>query len=178
MVVLSWSFWDFCIHKLQSILKKNRRRVGYSVKYVKAWNHTNKGRGVLRTLSNIKGGAFYESSLRLKAANYFCNNLYFRCLTGFWIRLWKEQRMYFEILLSLFQTKFIYENSSRSFSDPYFPAFEPNTEIYGVSLRIQSECGKVRTRKNQNTDTFYNLGQNIWRLFHFLAQFFFTASET
>ena len=23
-----------------------------------------------------------------------------------------------------------------------------------------------------------NLGQNIWRLFHFLEQFFFTASET
>ena len=23
----------------------------------------------------------------------------------------------------------------------------------------------------------YNLGQNIWRLFHFLAQFFFTTSE-
>ena len=24
----------------------------------------------------------------------------------------------------------------------------------------------------------YNLGQNIWRLFHLLVQFFFTASET
>ena len=28
-----------------------------------------------------------------------------------------------------------------------------------------------------NTDWFYNLGQNICRLFHFLAQFFFTTSE-
>ena len=42
------------------------------------------------------------------------------------------------------------------FSSPYFPAFGLNmersfglnTERYGVSLRIQSECGKIRTRKN------------------------------
>ena len=29
-----------------------------------------------------------------------------------------------------------------------------NTERYGVSLRIQSECGKIRTRITPNTDTF------------------------
>ena len=34
------------------------------------------------------------------------------------------------------------------FSGPYFPAFGLNTERYGLSLRIQSECGKIRTRKN------------------------------
>ena len=34
------------------------------------------------------------------------------------------------------------------FSGPYFPAFELNTERYEVSFRIQSECGKLRTRKN------------------------------
>ena len=34
------------------------------------------------------------------------------------------------------------------FSGPYFPAFGLNTERYGVSLCIQSECGKIRTRKN------------------------------
>ena len=28
------------------------------------------------------------------------------------------------------------------------PAFRLNTESYSVSLRIQSECGKIRTRKN------------------------------
>ena len=43
----------------------------------------------------------------------------------------------------------------RSFSDPYFPAFELNTERYGISLRIQSECGKIQTRKTPNTDTFH-----------------------
>ena len=34
------------------------------------------------------------------------------------------------------------------FSGLYFPAFGLNTERYGVSLRIQSECGKIQTRKN------------------------------
>ena len=41
------------------------------------------------------------------------------------------------------------------FSGPYFPAFGLNTEIYGVSLRIQSECKKIWPRKTPNTDTFY-----------------------
>ena len=43
----------------------------------------------------------------------------------------------------------------RSFSGPYFPAFGLNTERYGVSLRIQSERRKMRTRKTPNTDTFH-----------------------
>ena len=43
----------------------------------------------------------------------------------------------------------------RSYSGPYFPAFELNTERYGVSLRIQSECEKIRTRITPNTDTFH-----------------------
>ena len=43
----------------------------------------------------------------------------------------------------------------RSFSGPYFPAFGMNVERYSVSLRIQSECGKMRTRKAPNTDTFH-----------------------
>ena len=34
------------------------------------------------------------------------------------------------------------------FSGTYFLAFGLNTERYSVSLRIQSECGKIRTRKN------------------------------
>ena len=43
----------------------------------------------------------------------------------------------------------------RSYSDPYFPAFGLNTERYFVSLRIQSECGKIWTRITPNTDTFH-----------------------
>ena len=36
----------------------------------------------------------------------------------------------------------------RIISGPYFPTFGLNTERYSVCLRIQSECGKIRTRNN------------------------------
>ena len=42
-----------------------------------------------------------------------------------------------------------------SFSGPYFPAFGLNTEKYRISLRIKSQCSKIRTRKTPNTDTFH-----------------------
>ena len=42
-----------------------------------------------------------------------------------------------------------------SFFGQYLSAFGLNTERYGVSLRIQSECGKILTRKTPNTDTFH-----------------------
>ena len=54
----------------------------------------------------------------------------------------------------------------RSFSGPYFPAFGLNTERYGVSLHIQSECGKILTRKTPNKDTFHAVRrQEIHRIF-------------
>ena len=34
------------------------------------------------------------------------------------------------------------------YSGSYFLVFELNMAIYGVNLRIQSECRKIRTRKN------------------------------
>ena len=43
----------------------------------------------------------------------------------------------------------------RSYSGPHFPVFGLNVERYSVSLRIQSECGKMQTRITPNTDTFY-----------------------
>ena len=43
----------------------------------------------------------------------------------------------------------------RSYSGPHFSAFGPNTERYSVSLRIQSGCGKMRTRITPKTDTIY-----------------------
>ena len=43
----------------------------------------------------------------------------------------------------------------RSYSGPHFPSFGLNTERHGVSLRIQSECGKMRSRITSNTDTFH-----------------------
>ena len=39
----------------------------------------------------------------------------------------------------------------RSFSGPYFPAFGLNTDRYSVSLRIQSECRKMRSKKALST---------------------------
>ena len=44
-----------------------------------------------------------------------------------------------------------------SFSVPYFPAFGLNTGRYSVSFRIQSEWGKIRTRKTPNMDIFQAL---------------------
>ena len=44
---------------------------------------------------------------------------------------------------------------SWSYSGPYFSEFGLNTERYGVSLRIQSEFEKIRTRITPNTDTFH-----------------------
>ena len=40
----------------------------------------------------------------------------------------------------------------RSYSGPHFPVFGLDTER---SLRKRSECGKMRTRINPNTETFY-----------------------
>ena len=37
---------------------------------------------------------------------------------------------------------------------PYLSAFSPDVGKSSVSLRIQSKCGKIRTRKSPNTDTF------------------------
>ena len=42
----------------------------------------------------------------------------------------------------------------QSYSGPHFPAFGLNTERYSVSLRVQSECGKMWTRIAPNTDAF------------------------
>ena len=43
----------------------------------------------------------------------------------------------------------------RNFSGPHFPAFGLNTERYSLSLRVHSECRKIRTRKTTNTEVFY-----------------------
>ena len=48
----------------------------------------------------------------------------------------------------------------RSIFGPYFPPFGLNTEIYSVKLRIQSECGKIKTRKTLNTDFSRSTIQN------------------
>ena len=49
----------------------------------------------------------------------------------------------------------------RVFSGPYFSAFGLNTGRY--SLRIQSECRKIRTRKTPYLDTFHAAFVNLDR---------------
>ena len=51
----------------------------------------------------------------------------------------------------------------RSFSDPFFPASGLNKKRFGASLRIQAECGKIRTRKTPNTDIFHAVNLKVKR---------------
>ena len=43
----------------------------------------------------------------------------------------------------------------RTYSGPHFPTLGLNTERHGISLRIQSKWGKMRTRITPNMDTFH-----------------------
>ena len=45
----------------------------------------------------------------------------------------------------------------RGYSGPHFSAFGLNREKYGVFLRIQSECGKMRTTITPNMDNFLSV---------------------
>ena len=51
---------------------------------------------------------------------------------------------------------------------PYFPTLGLNTERDGVSLCFQSKCGKIRTRKTPNTDTFHEYFKEDENMKHFL----------
>ena len=62
-----------------------------------------------------------------------------------------------EIVLQFIQSHCIKGVRIRSFSGWYSPAFGLNMEVYSVNLCIQSECGKIRSRKTPNTDTFHAL---------------------
>ena len=50
----------------------------------------------------------------------------------------------------------------RIFSGLYFLTFGLNTERYEVCVCIQSKCGKIRTRKTPNTDSFYAVNMNAF----------------
>ena len=60
----------------------------------------------------------------------------------------------------------------RSYSGPHFPAFELNTERYGVSLRIQSEYRKLRPEKLLIRTLFTQCWDDLPRNFKYV---FFTA---
>ena len=65
----------------------------------------------------------------------------------------------------------------RSFSGPYFPAFGLNTERYSVSLRIQSECGEIQTRRTLNTDTFHAVYIFVYVYLEFEKKFVWITNQ-
>ena len=69
------------------------------------------------------------------------------------------------ILIWWFVSHYLKSVHIRSYSGPHFPAFGMNREIYGVSRRIQSKCGKMRTRITPNMDTFHAVLIKIGRSF-------------
>ena len=101
---------------------------------------SDKCRGVARTTINIQDGVF--ATLINSFLSYISDYIYSSSL-----HLWNALRkrcLYLELFWSAFF--------------PHFLAFGLNTERYGVSFRIQSECGKIREKcgpKTPNTDTFY-----------------------
>ena len=65
----------------------------------------------------------------------------------------------------------------RSYSGPHFSAFRLNMEKFGVSLRIQSECGKCRSEylliRTYFTQSIYPLFFDFWQTeSHFLNKVF------
>ena len=89
-----------------------------------------------------------EQNLRFpKLSQDFCSFVILR-ICSWWRYLWRD------CYNSLFS---------------YFPAFGLNTERYSVSLCIQSECEKIRSRKPPNADTFHAVlyklfAQGLWRV--------------
>ena len=66
------------------------------------------------------------------------------------------QRRIYPLIINLFKQKHCVKSVRiRSYPGPYFPTFGLNAERHGVSLCIQSECGKIQTWITPNTDTFY-----------------------
>ena len=60
----------------------------------------------------------------------------------------------------------------RNHSGPYFTLFGLNTDRYSIYLRIQSECGKMRTIVTWNTDIFYAVCTSMFCLcIHVNTQF-------
>ena len=83
----------------------------------------------------------------------------------------KVSKTTLEVVKSLFHIAYekhcIKKVRIRSYSGPFFPVFGLNTERYIVYLRIQSECGKIRTRITPNPDTFYGVNLNRVTFFVF-----------
>ena len=69
-------------------------------------------------------------------------------LPGFWLLLYTD-------LVFLLLNSETYSEACCIYSEIYFIYTDIHCVKRSISLRIQSECGKVRTRITPNTDTFY-----------------------
>ena len=114
-----------------------------------------------------------------------CLNSFLLILSGFFRKLFLSLLVVWIALLSYLEPEgvwfflevFFYKgNTARKsskcgiFSGPYFTAFVLYTERYSASLRIQSWCGKIRTRKISVVGHFSrseNLSLLFWKLFNF-----------
>ena len=61
----------------------------------------------------------------------------------------------------------------RSYFGPHFSAFGLNMERYGVSLHMQSKCGKMQTRITSNTDNLHAVSATVFLI---LSRFTLKAS--
>ena len=80
------------------------------------------------------------------------NTSKWRCFLFFW---WCCQNMFIWAENSQEHLNCVKRGRIRSYFGPSFPAFKLITGRYSVSFRIQSECGKMRTRMTPNTDIFH-----------------------
>ena len=82
-------------------------------------------------------------------------------LPGFWLLLYAD-------LVFLLLNSETYSEAYCIYSEIYFIHTDIHCVKRSISLRIQSECGKVRTRITPNTDTFYAV------IVKYLCRSFFT----
>ena len=100
---------------------------------------------------------------------YFIRNTQFRKIAILDVQAWSHYHHAKMVKITLKITKKVWKVSEKcvksvqiqSFSGPYFPVFGLNTERYCVSLRVQSECGKIRTIKTPNKDAFNAVRKKI-----------------
>ena len=105
----------------------------------------------LSTVISVCGNWWWSSFFLFWTKNTPFGNIDFKLLNLIWIFIYVAQ---FDYGQSFSRQHCVKSVSVRSYSGPHFSAFGLNTEKYGLSLHIQSECGKMRTRIALNTELF------------------------
>ena len=156
-ISLAYTFWDRH-NASKNILRDKYLICNNNMTFIKGWHFlqvlTNSGAFVLgriwaNSYDNVKTLKKKQSSQRNLKKRVFILTLIFYLLV-FKQRCNALFRSIFIKLLQWLKSVRIW-----SFSGAYFSAFGFNTEICRVDLRIQSECGKIGTRKYSNTYSFH-----------------------